>query len=215
MTFDHAIAAIERFQGRSLTRSLSKIEGDIVGLDSSASRSFCGDLGIGTDFMESALTIKNVAGQINVVIHAAGILHSLSSILMPGEIVEYVSLGAGNTGKMFDLETNQRVAEFKFIDWKGGAEAIRQNGIFKDFYELAEFETGKRKDLFVVDTLHPMKFLNGGRALTSVLSKQPKMLDAIRKDYGDSIAVVRDYFELHKNCVNIVDVRPHIGRTSR
>lgn len=68
MTFDHAIAAIERFQGRSLTRSLSKIEGDIVGLDSSASRSFCGDLGIGTDFMESALTIKNVAGQINVVI---------------------------------------------------------------------------------------------------------------------------------------------------
>ena len=52
--------------------------------------------------------------------------------------VEYVSLGAGNTGREFDLETNRRIAEFKFIHWRGGAESIRQNQLFKDFYLVAE-----------------------------------------------------------------------------
>jgi hypothetical protein len=33
-------------------------------------------------------------------------------IVRPGEIIEYVSLCAGNTGRAFDLETNHRVAEF-------------------------------------------------------------------------------------------------------
>jgi len=54
--------------------------------------------------------IKQLAGQINVVIHALGILLCLPHILRPGEVIEYVSLGAGNTGRAFDLETNLRVA---------------------------------------------------------------------------------------------------------
>ncbi|WP_283814259.1 hypothetical protein [Bradyrhizobium aeschynomenes] len=41
----------------------------------------------------------------------------LPHILEEGEIVDYVSLGAGNTGRPFDLETNRRIAEFKFIHW--------------------------------------------------------------------------------------------------
>jgi hypothetical protein len=32
-----------------------------------------------------------------------------------GEQVEKVSLGAGNSGREFDRETNYRVAEFKFV----------------------------------------------------------------------------------------------------
>lgn len=43
----------------------------------------------------------------------------LPHILEPDERVESVSLGAGNTGRDFDLETNVRVAEFKFIHWRG------------------------------------------------------------------------------------------------
>jgi hypothetical protein len=65
--------------------------------------------------------------------------------LEPAERVEYLSLGAGNTGKAFDLETDLRVCEFKFINWQGGAEAIRQNALFKDLYLLAEASTAKRK----------------------------------------------------------------------
>lgn len=214
MSLDHAIEVIQKFQGESLTLSLAELETEIIGLDSGDSSEFCRKHEISDAFMSSALSIKNVAGQINVIIHAAGILNALQTLLQPGEIVESVSLGAGNTGRKFDLETNIRVAEFKFIDWKGGAEAIRQNGIFKDFYELAEYETEKRKDLYVVDTTHPLRFLNGGRALTSVLSKQPRILDAINDRYGTSIEVVRDYFNIYRSRVNVIDIRPHIGRSS-
>ena len=87
--------------------------------------------------------IKQLTGQINVMIHALGILLCLPHILGADEIIDYVSLGAGNTGRGFDLETNRRIAEFKFIHWQGGPQSIRRNALFKDFYEMAEYETDK------------------------------------------------------------------------
>ncbi len=63
----------------------------------------------------------------------------LPKILKPGEIVEYVSLGAGNTGRQFDLETNRRVAELKFIRWRG-ADSIRE-GALHDEAEVQSLKT--------------------------------------------------------------------------
>jgi len=211
MSLDKAIQAISQFQGESLTSHLASIEKQIQGFNLPSCESLCIEHNIDDDFINSALDIKRLAGQINVIIHSAGILKSLPNILGDNEVVEYVSLGAGNTGRKFDLETNLRVAEYKFIDWKGGAESIRQNGIFKDFYELAEYSTSKEKILYVVGTLHPLKFFNGGRALTSVLSRQPKILQSIQEKYGD-IKEVQDYYQIHKNTVQIIDVSPFIGR---
>jgi hypothetical protein len=213
MSIDSAIEAINKFQGDSLTKSLSILEDGIVGADAEASLNYCSGNSINDSFIDSALAVKKVAGEINVIIHASGILHALKDILKAGEIVQSVSLGAGNTGRKFDLETNLQVAEFKFIDWKGGAESIRQNGIFKDFYELAEFNTEKSKNLYVVGTNYPLKFLNGGRALTSVLSKQPVVYKKILQKYGPEIKVTRDYYNLHKHLVNVSDVSPYIGRS--
>lgn len=213
MSIDHAIEAIERFQGASLTESLSGIETHIVGLGLNEVQSFCGSRGIDDAFLASALSVKKIASQINVIIHAAGILRSLQSIMEPGEVVESVSLGAGNTGRKFDLETNFRVAEYKFIDWQGGPESIRQNGIFKDFFELAEHETVKRKFLYVVGTEFPLRFFRGGRALTSVLSRQSAILARITAKYGTSIERVCDYYDLKRQEVSICDVAPYIGRS--
>lgn len=214
MSIDHAIEAIENFQGASLTESLSSIEAHIKRFDLNDIQSFCDSRGINDAFMASALSIKKIAGQINVVIHAAGILCSLQSIMEPGEVVENVSLGAGNAGRKFDLETNFRVAEYKFIDWQGGSESIRQNGIFKDFFELAEHKTPKRKFLYVVGTEFPLRFLQGGRALTSVLSRYPTILARITEKYGSGIERVCDYYDLKKQEVNICDVAPCIGRSA-
>jgi hypothetical protein len=210
--FDSAITAISKFRGDSLTESISNLEKDIVGLGAKESLDFCSERDINDNFVASALEIKKVAGEINVIIHASGILHALKNILEPGEIVQSVSLGAGNTGRKFDLETNFQVAEFKFIDWKGGAESIRQNGIFKDFYELAEYNTEKTKNLYVVGSHYPLKFLNSGRSLTSVLAKQPVIQNAILEKYDLNLRIVRDYYDIHKNNVNIVDISPYIGR---
>jgi hypothetical protein len=211
MSVDIAIKSIEDFQGTSLTKSLAGIERAISGFDSATSQAFCGEQNIDTDFISSALSIKKVAGQINVILHAAGILHTLPQILEEGEKVESVSLGAGNTGKKFDLETNLRIAEFKFITWQGGSESIRQNGVFKDFFELAEYETDKKKVLYVVDTYRPLKFFTGGRALTSVLSQRPEVLIAINSKYGKAVKVVRDYYALHKDKVDICDIGQYLG----
>ena len=212
MSLLQAIETIRAFQGESLTASLAAMEQAVQGVSSETSESFCSDWGINDEFLDSALEIKRMAGQINVIIHAAGIIRSLPAILRSGELVESVSLGAGNTGRKFDLETNLQVAEFKFIDWQGGPETIRQNGIFKDFYELAEYATEKRKVLYVVGTRFPLKFFEGKRALTSVLSKQPAILAAMKEKYGDSVRLVRDYYEIMKTAVEICDVSPYIGR---
>lgn len=212
MSIVKAMQAIEDFQGRSLTESLSKIEADVVGLDEVRLQDFCADRKIDAQFVASAASIKKMAGQINVIIHAAGILCALPSILEPNERIQSVSLGAGNTGRKFDLETNLRVAEFKFIDWKGGPETIRQNSIFKDFFELAEHETSKQKYLYVVGTHHPLLFFNSKRALSSVLSKQPEISRRLTAKYGECVKSVRDYYNLKRESVNVCDVSSYIGR---
>ncbi len=214
MILNQAIELIQNFQGKSLTDSLSVIESSIVGYDAGQLNVFYGDRAINDVLMTSAVSIKQLASQINVVIHAAGILLSLPKILEPGEVIQSLSLGAGNTGRKFDLETNIRIAEYKFIDWKGGPESIRQNGVFKDFFELAEYKTEKRKILYVVGTTHTLKFLQGGRALSSVLQKQPEILARIQQTYGEGVSKTRDYYGLKKHDVEISDVTSLIGRTS-
>ncbi|SMM98461.1 hypothetical protein SPONN_2402 [uncultured Candidatus Thioglobus sp.] len=212
MGINQAIKLIKGFKNKSLAKTLAVFEKNIVGLDSSSSNTFCKKNKINKDLLNSALIIKQASSQIDVIIHASGILYSLPYILEENEVIESVSLGAGNTGKKFDLETNIRIAEFKFIDWQGGSESIRENGIFKDFYELAEYETDKKKVLYVVGTTYPLKFFNGGRAIISILSKQPKILKAISEKYGDKVKVARDYYELHKEKVSIIDVEQHLDR---
>jgi hypothetical protein len=212
MSVGRAIRAIEAFQGESLTASLASIEREIGGHGVAELKKLCAGRSLDHAFMASAVSIKQVAGQINVIIHAAGILCALPQILEPDERVESVSLGAGNTGRKFDLETNLRVAEFKFIDWRGGAESIRQNSVFKDFYDLAEYRGRKRRFLYVVDTTFPLKFLSSGRALSSVLSRAPRTQAQILEKYGPTVRTVRDYYEIRKRKVEIVDISKHIGR---
>lgn len=147
-----------------------------------------------------------MAGQINVVVHALGILMALPAILEDGERVEDLSLGAGNTGHNFDLETNRRIAEFKFITWQGGSESIRQNALFVDLYHLAEAETDKLRELYVTDLVHPLKFLAGGRSMKSILSKHGYVAEEFFARYGDRYLVARDYWYDAKDRVALVDV---------
>ena len=175
--------------GANLTETLDRIEGAVPGVSVDDCGAFLESEGVGREALATAAELKRLAGQINVTIYALGILLCLPHILEAGKTVEYVSLGAGNTGRQFDLETNRRVAEFKFIRWRGGAETIRQNSIFKDFYLLATHPTSKRKYLYVLGTQHVQKFLRGGRALTSVLSRNNKLRNmffrAVRKAVSD------------------------------
>jgi hypothetical protein len=205
MNLAEAIAALDRFSGQDLTRTLSRIELAIEGRATDACAALLLEHHAQHNALAAAGLVKRLAGQINVIIHALGILLCLPEVLQPGEVVESISLGAGNTGKPFDLETNRRIAEFKFIAWRGGPEAIRQNSIFKDFYCLAEHDSPKSKHLYVLGTKFPLKFLNGRRALKSVLSKNVGLYEEFKGKYPE-YRIVRDYYVLRRDQVVVEDV---------
>jgi hypothetical protein len=110
-----AIYLLQTFRGVDLTRTIYQIEKSLKGVSADSYAAVLTTSGAKAEVLGAAGLIKQLAGQINVVIHALGVLLCLPNILRSGEVIEYVSLGAGNTGRAFDLETNHRIAEFKFI----------------------------------------------------------------------------------------------------
>ena len=206
MKLDMAAQNVQQFVGDSLTEKLSFLENRFRNSNRLKATNLCDEHFVTQDLISSALLLKQLVGQINVIIHAVGILTVIPNILESYEIIEELSLGAGNTGRKYDLETNKRIAEFKFIQWRGGAESIRQNSLFKDFYELAEADTNKRRILYLIGLDIPLKFLNGRRDLESVMSKNIKLLRYFRKRYGKKFKVVREYFHFREKRVELVDL---------
>lgn len=204
------VGQLERFAGNDLTATLARIENRVRGLGVGGCTSFLEEACADRDVLAAASRMKRLAGQVNVTIHALGILRCLPHLLEEGERIEYLSLGAGNTGRKFDLETNLRVAEFKFIHWRGGAESIRQNAIFKDFVLLAEHETTKRKYLYLLGLHHALKFLRGGRSLKSILSRNEKLRTSFFNRFGEQYDTVGDYFLRHNTSVNIEDISVYL-----
>ena len=156
--------------------------------------------------LAAASELKRIASQVNVTIHALGILLCLPHILEGSETIEYVSLGAGNTGRRFDLETDLRIAEFKFIRWRGGPESIRQNTTFKDFYELEVYPTPKRKYLYLLGTERALRFFRGRRAMKSVLSRNEELRRRFFDRFGERYSTVGEYFAEHRDLVEVADV---------
>ena len=122
--------AIERLldfcSNDALTSTISKIEYDLCRKDINSIGEYISENKIDGEVLQSALIVKKSLGQINVVIHALGIVNLMKNILDDNEVIEELSIGAGNTNRPFDLITNKRIAEFKFISWSGKQDTIRQ-----------------------------------------------------------------------------------------
>lgn len=193
-------------QGSELREWIGSAERRLRGVDAVEVAPWLEAKMVTSDTLSAALLVKRRAGQINVLVHSIGILTALPYILEPGETIESLSLGAGNTGRAHDLATNRRIAEFKFTDWRGGPESIRQNGLFADLFSLASDPVEKRKVMYVVGKGIPLQFLQNRRALASVLSKNVALARRFHEAYGDKLITVGDYYELVKHEVEIVDL---------
>jgi len=206
---DEAARRLEAFGvGPVLTARIKELEAASLGLRPSQIKTVLAREDLDAELIAAAGTIKALAGQVNVVMHAAGILASLPYILEPEEIVESLSLGAGNTGRNHDLVTDRRIAEFKFIDWRPSRNTIRQNVLFADVFSVASADTDKRRVVYVLGTEHAMKFLRGGRAISSVLSRNSKVRLDFYDRYGtDTYTTVRDYWADACDSVDILDLR--------
>jgi len=99
-----ALALLEGL-GQSLgpTSWISGLEVRLRGTDGPLVRTVIEREGFGRETLDAALLIKRVSAQIDVLVHAIGILNALPYILEPVEVVESLSLGAGNTGRAATL----------------------------------------------------------------------------------------------------------------
>lgn len=210
LTLEQCAAVLGKFQNSELTAKIQYLESAIRFADKERSENLLFEEKITADLFTAANTIKNAFGEINVIMHAVGILTMLPHILEPDEVVDYVSLGAGNTGRKFDLETNVRIAEFKFISWQGGPESIRQNSLFKDFYYLGEESTPKKKELYLLELNRPLKFLQGKRKISSVVSKNVKLKEDFESAHGSQFNFVFEYYGYRKNTVQLCDMSRYL-----
>jgi len=71
---------------------------------------------------------------------------------------------------------------------------------------MVEHPTEKQKCLYVLRTAHVVKFFNGGRAISSVLSRNVRLGREFTNKYGERYRKVRDYHLPRKNTVMIQDV---------
>ena len=106
---EDAVELLLRFKGDNLKHRIAGLEGGARSLDASASAVLNDKEGIDSDLLQALRRVKLASSQIDVAIHAAGILAALPHLLEPGEVIESLSLGAGNTGREFDVETSRRV----------------------------------------------------------------------------------------------------------
>lgn len=171
-----ALDIVLEFKGKSLTDQLTVLISEIIGKTKD-------DIPERTELFNAALTVKKASAQINEIVHAIGILNSLKKILDNGELVEKLSLAAGAEGDGFDLETNLRLAEFKFSRWQegGSKNGMRKRHIFADFANLTISQTSKRKELYTVSADQIIKYFNGRANWKKVLSKSGK----IQYELGD------------------------------
>lgn len=159
----------------------------------------------GLTALRAAFEIKRSVGELNTFIHAVGILACLPFIVESDERLLSLSLGAGNTGKDFDVETDRRIAEFKFITWKG-VDAVRQDSVFADIVKLCLHRSSKRKLLYLTGADLALKFLRGGRAIDSVLARRAPLRLAFTERFGSGYLRVCDFFRCELNTVEVVDL---------
>lgn len=196
------VEKISTFSGKSLASRISELEWAFAGLDKTTIPEKLRASLIDGDVLEAARSIKKAAAQIDVVLHALGILLLLPEILDDGERVESLSLGAGTSElRRFDLETNKRIAEFTFIDWQGN-DNTRLQKVFKDFYRLAEFETVKRKELWLSDDSYVLKYLRSNSSVRSATHKHRDVWEDFIARYPN-IERISDYYRLRAATVRL------------
>lgn len=204
MSVNDAVALVKEFRGPSLAKTVALLQSRIERRDTESAAFVNHQFGITPELLLAAADIKRASAQIDVVIHAAGIVYALPHLLEPDERVLSSSLGAGTAQSDFDLVTDRRIAEFKFIFWQGGSEAIRKKTLFADYYKLARETSDRAKYLYLLNTDIPLKFLQGKRQINKVLKMA--LLNDFRQRFGDTYQTVGEFHAAVGHQIHLVDL---------
>jgi len=200
-----AVELVRAFKAEDLALRVARLEHEAEGKGVRELAAMLEQRSVSPELFRAAVEVKRSAAQIDEVVHAVGTLLCLKEILEPEEKIERLSLAAGNTGRDFDLETDMRIAEFTFIDWKGGPESIRKQKVFKDFYSLAEANTDKRRFLYLIGKVHGPKVFVSRSPCRGMLRKFAGLQAEFVRKYGTTITV-REFYESRKALVQVIDL---------
>ncbi len=208
MATQAAFVALLDFLGTGLTDRIRATEAALAGADRDAADEVVLRSGMTTQLLEAVLLVRQHAGRLNDVVHAATIVQLLPKLLEPGEeVLVRPSLAAGNDpGRPFDLETNRRVAEFKLSFWKG-ADGMRKRGVFADLVHLAMDDSGRQAQLFVVGEA-PIRFLRSGQASAAwaLGRSSPNLRAKFAARYGRDDISIRDFTCGSASHVELIDL---------
>ena len=206
MAIADAISRVQQFKSHSLTETIAAAESQARGAGAVGVVSINRSFGVSPDLLIAAAEVKRASAQIDVIIHAIGILYALPHMLREEEVVESLSLGAGSAGSDFDLVTSRCVAEFKFIHWQERGNAVRNKTLFQDYFRLAREDIRKEKYLYLLETDIPLRFLQGGRDPLKVLDRNKRLALDFTARYGRTYRSVAEYYEAHQEEVHIVNL---------
>ncbi|MCZ7374888.1 hypothetical protein [Micromonospora sp. WMMC250] len=191
-----------------LTSRIAALETDLEGIDREAAAEMAATSELGFDVLDAALQVRKYAGRLSDIIHAAVIMQTLPLILEDGErVIRRPSLAAGNDpGRLFDLETDRRVAEFKMAVWKG-RDTMRKRGVFADLVHLALAGPPRKAQLFVSGPL-PISYLRSskGSAAWALGRSSPNLRRRFDEEFGSVEMSVRDFTAGPAKHVELIDL---------
>jgi hypothetical protein len=200
---------LHEFFGReALSSRVVRLEACLEGADTETVGARAAPEGMTDDLIRGALLVRQHAGRVNDLIHAAMIVRALPKILEPGErIIRRPSLAAGNDpSRKFDLETNRRVAEFKAGQWKG-RDAMRKRGLVADLVGLVLGRGELRAELYVLGRL-PIDFLRNTNSTMewSLGRSSPNLRHAYEQRFGSAALTVQEFTRGPAADVALVDL---------
>jgi hypothetical protein len=166
--------------------------------------------GVTTELLVSAISARDALGKLSDLIHAAAIALALPHILELHETLVRPSLAAGNTReRVFDVETNRRVAEFKLGRWNGN-DSGRQQPTVKDLVRLAAEPSDRRSELYVRGA-RPVRWLKSTRStIRQQLRAYQAELAVFESKFGDSNISVASFVAGEAANVRLIDIEAQL-----
>src|SRR5947209_1261036 len=99
-----ALDLVNRFKGTNLASQIARLEQDAETKTKRDLSTLLVEKAVSSDLLRASIAVKRASAQIDEIVHAVGTMICLQEILEEGEAIECLSLGAGNTGRSYDLE---------------------------------------------------------------------------------------------------------------
>lgn len=209
---DGLLAVLRIVQAKGIGATIRSTEGRLRGTTKAA---LAHETALTDDLLRGAMALTMATSDLYALVHAAGILVAIRYLLDPDEVIESLSLGAGATGQP-DLVTDRRVAEFKFQRWKGQSDGARQRELVADVLRLATDDSGKSRELYLLDKTIPERWLGSNRRnLTSLLgsTRHASLLDRATRRFGPVVTVAELWARIEPaiTVVSLVDLAPEFA----